>query len=94
MNILLDTFKLNEDDISVKFTLTDGEDIFKWHGDIPIMEESDIQNYLESIIEKIRCEIYRKQFKEVIFEKQLNETDLEAWVRLSQDCMSTWKDTW
>lgn len=67
--------------MTVFFTLADGDDAFKWHADIPIMPEDDIQVYLESQIETLRCGIYRKQFREAQIAKLEGEMDLEAWQR-------------
>lgn len=89
MNITLNTFRTNEDDITVFFTLTDGDDVFKWHGDIP-SDTSDVQAYLEANIESLRCGIYRKQYREAQVIKLEGETDLQAWQRWVNDgCKNT-----
>lgn len=81
MNIIYNSHRVNDDDITTFFTLTDGTDTFKWHADIPVMAETDIPAYLEAHIEEYRCGIYRKQYREAQFTKAEGETDLQAWQR-------------
>jgi len=106
MNILLDHFHESETDTNCFFTLTDGEDIFKWHCDIQKigMTETEIQAELEARIEEFRCGIYRKQYMDAIIAKEEQETDLQAWQRwIAGGCINPdetviekkkWKDTW
>ena len=102
MEIKPDSSRINDDDITVFFTLTDGENVFKWHCDIPTMPEEEIQAYLETKIEEYRCGIYYKQYRDAVVEKQQEETDLMAWKRwVAGGCMNgdntippaRWKDT-
>lgn len=74
MNISLNSFRTNEDDITTFFTLTDDAD-YKWHADIPVMEEADIQSCLEANIDLYRCGIYRKQYRE----GKPESLTIEAW---------------
>lgn len=83
MQITLNLHRENESDTTVFFTLTDDENTYKWHCDIQQtgMTEAEIQTWLEANIEKLRCGIYRKIYKEAIIEKQNGETDLQSWQR-------------
>lgn len=81
MNIQLNSFRQNEDDITVFFTLIDGENTFKWHGDIDAMPAEDIPAYMESQIKSMRCGIYRKQYRDAIVTPIDGETMLDAWKR-------------
>lgn len=89
MEITLNTYKENKTDTTAYFTLIDGENTFKWHGDIQQtgMSEAQIQSWLEANIEKLRGEIYRKIYPEAVIVKFNDETDLEAWQRwISNGC--------
>ncbi len=77
--IILNSWNINreENDINVRFTLDD----YKWHGDIPVMPESEIQPYLEAHEDEYMCGIYRKQYHDAIIQPAKDESLRQAWER-------------
>ena len=57
MEIVINKSRENENDVSIQFTLTDGKDIFQWHGDFPPGTDS-----LEDQKEKLRLMLYRQEY--------------------------------
>lgn len=97
MQITLNTYRENETDTTVFFTLTDGEGVFRWHADIQSIGLSveDIQKWLDANIEKLRLEIYRKQYLGISPIKEEGETELQAWQKYAETTIEKpkWKDT-
>ncbi len=90
--ITLNAYRINSqmNDITVFFTLTDGENTYKWHGDVPIMPAEELQKYIESKEEEYLCGIYRKRFKEAVIVPTEKQTLLEAWREWEQaGCLKT-----
>ena len=78
MDITLNSFRQNDDDITVFFTLDDGAETFRWHADIPIMDESEIQGHIEDNAETYRAGIYRKQYLNAQLPEG-TESELDKW---------------
>jgi hypothetical protein len=105
MNIILNSSRQNETDTTVFFTLTDGDDTFKWHCDIQQinMTNAEIQTVLEVNVETYRCGIYRKLYFDAQITKEVGEIELNAWQRwITAGCknisgnvitITIWKDT-
>lgn len=97
MQITLNTYRENETDTTVFFALTDGDDVFKWHADVQSINLSaeDIQKWLDTNCEKLRTEIYRKQYLGISPIKEKGETELQAWQKYAETTSEEpkWKDT-
>jgi hypothetical protein len=76
MNIMLNSQRENEKDVTVFFTLTDGSDVFRWHADIP--KGLDAQKHIESQMEKFRAQINMKLYR-VAIPRAAGETELASW---------------
>lgn len=97
MQITLNTYRENETDTTVFFTLMDGDAVFKWHADIQStgMSAEDIQLWLNANLDKLRTEIYRKQYPEISFTKEEGKTELQLWQAFAESTtrQPIWKDT-
>lgn len=97
MQITLNSSRQNKKDTTVFFTLMDEAETFRWHGDIQQidMTDAEIQAWLESNVEKLRCEIYCKQYPNVFPIKEEGQTQLQAWQEYAKGTTidSEWEDT-